>query len=73
MVSFHLGNSSAAYLSKLRLYQAYEQNDTHKVVNINATRLQEVITYADQVTGAALEPDFENNLIVQSEACIANF
>lgn len=55
-------SAAAAYLSKLRLYQAYEQNDTHKVTNINASRLQEVINYADKVTGA-LEPDFGNNFL----------
>jgi hypothetical protein len=55
-------SAAAAYLSKLRLYQAYEQNDTHKVTNINTSRLQEVIKYADDVTGA-LEPDFGNNFL----------
>ena len=55
-------NAAAAYLAKLRLYQAYEQNDTHQVTNINATRLQEVIDYADEVTGA-LESDYGNNYL----------
>jgi hypothetical protein len=55
-------NAAAAYLAKLRLYQAYEQNDTHQVTNINATKLQEVIDYADDVTGA-LEADFGNNYL----------
>ena len=55
-------NAAAAYLAKLRLYQAYEQNDTHQVTNINATRLQEVIDYADAVTGA-LEADYGNNFL----------
>ncbi len=55
-------NAAAAYLAKLRLYQAYEQNEIHQVVNINTSRLQEVITYADQVTGS-LEPDFGNNFL----------
>jgi len=55
-------NAAAAYLAKLRLYQAYEQNDTHQVTNINATRLQEVIDYADDVIGS-LEPDFGNNFL----------
>ena len=53
-------NSAAAYLAKLRLYQAYEQDDQHRVVNINASRLAEVIAYADEVVGS-LEPDFGNN------------
>ena len=55
-------NAAAAYLAKLRLYQAYEQNDTHQVTNINMTRLQEVIDYADDVTGV-LEPDYGNNFL----------
>ncbi|MFV8341624.1 RagB/SusD family nutrient uptake outer membrane protein [Flavobacterium sp. XS2P39] len=55
-------NAAAAYLAKLRLYQAYEQNDTHQVTSINAARLQEVIDYADKVTGS-LEPDFGNNFL----------
>jgi starch-binding outer membrane protein, SusD/RagB family len=55
-------NAASAYLAKLRLYQAYEQNDTHQVTTINAARLQEVIDYADKVTGA-LEPDFGNNFL----------
>lgn len=55
-------NAAAAYLAKLRLYQAYEQNATHQVTNINASRLQEVIDYADDVTGG-LEPDYGNNFL----------
>lgn len=55
-------NAAAAYLAKLRLYQAYEQNNTHQVTNINAAKLQEVIDYADDVTGA-LEADFGNNYL----------
>lgn len=55
-------NAAAAYLAKLRLYQAYEQNDTHAVTNINMSRLQEVIDYANDVTGA-LEADYGNNYL----------
>ena len=55
-------NAAAAYLAKLRLYQAYEQNDTHQVTNINMSRLQEVIDFADDVTGA-LESDYGNNFL----------
>lgn len=55
-------NAAAAYLAKLRLYQAYEQNEQHQVVNINAQRLQEVINYADEVSGS-LEPDYGNNFL----------
>ncbi|MGS2761890.1 RagB/SusD family nutrient uptake outer membrane protein [Sinomicrobium sp. M5D2P9] len=55
-------NAAAAYLAKLRLYQAYEQDENHQVVNINTSRLEEVITYADEVSGS-LEPDFANNFL----------
>ncbi|MDD7887697.1 RagB/SusD family nutrient uptake outer membrane protein [Flavivirga sp. 57AJ16] len=55
-------NAAAAYLAKLRLYQAYEQSDTHQITNINTARLQEVIDYADDVT-AALEADYGNNYL----------
>ncbi|WP_186756938.1 RagB/SusD family nutrient uptake outer membrane protein [Echinicola salinicaeni] len=55
-------NAAAAYMAKVRLYQAYEQNDQHEVTNINQSRLQEVIQYADEVTGN-LEDDFGNNFL----------
>jgi hypothetical protein len=55
-------NAAAAYLAKLRLYQAYEQNDQHQVTVINPERLQEVIDFADEVTGS-LEPDYANNFL----------
>lgn len=55
-------NAAAAYLAKLRLFQAYEQNDQHQVTNINTARLQEVIDYVDEVTGS-LQPDFGENFL----------
>ncbi|SHE40381.1 Starch-binding associating with outer membrane [Arenibacter palladensis] len=55
-------NAAAAYMAKLRLYQAYEQNDQHQVTSINPARLQEVIDYADEVT-ASLEGDYGNNFL----------
>ncbi|WP_215223484.1 RagB/SusD family nutrient uptake outer membrane protein [Echinicola shivajiensis] len=55
-------NAAAAYLAKVRLYQAYEQDDQNQVININQSRLQEVIQYADEVTGS-LEDDFGNNFL----------
>lgn len=55
-------NAAAAYLAKLSLYQAYKQNDAHKVTSIDAAKLQKVIDYADKVTGS-LEPDFGNNFL----------
>jgi hypothetical protein len=55
-------NAAAAYLAKLRLYQAYQQNDNHQVTSINTARLQEVIDYADAVTGG-LETDYAKNFL----------
>ena len=55
-------NAAAAYMAKLRLYQAYEQNDQHQVTAINPALLQEVIDYADDVT-ANLEADYGNNFL----------
>lgn len=54
-----------AFLAKTRLFQAYEQDNTHAVVNINRSRLEEVIAAADQVLAAnyGLEPDFANNFL----------
>jgi hypothetical protein len=55
-------NAAAAYLAKLRLYQAYQQNDNHQVTSINTARLLEVIDYADAVTGG-LETDYAKNFL----------
>lgn len=62
--------SAAAYLAKLRLYQAYEQDNTHKVTAINKTRLQEVINLTQQVINSgkySLQPDFAENFIAETE------
>ncbi|MCF2447645.1 RagB/SusD family nutrient uptake outer membrane protein [Dyadobacter sp. CY345] len=58
--------SAAAYLAKLRLYQAYEQDDLHKVTNINKTRLQQVIDLTQMVISSgkySLQPDFAENFL----------
>ncbi len=58
--------SAAAYLAKLRLYQAYEQNDLHKVTNINKTRLQQVVDLTQMVISSgkySLQPDFAENFL----------
>ncbi|QYA25608.1 RagB/SusD family nutrient uptake outer membrane protein [Gramella sp. MT6] len=59
-------NAAAAYLAKTRLYQAYQQDENHQVVSINTSMLQEVIDYANEVTGS-LEPDYANNFLVEYE------
>jgi starch-binding outer membrane protein, SusD/RagB family len=57
--------AAAAYLAKTRLYQAYEQDEKHNVTNINAARLNEVITNTDLVINSqyGLESDFANNFM----------
>ncbi|MCW3804770.1 RagB/SusD family nutrient uptake outer membrane protein [Plebeiibacterium marinum] len=58
--------AAAAYLAKLRLYQAYEQDDNNQVVNINATRLQEVVDLTQMVINSgkySLQPDFAENFL----------
>jgi hypothetical protein len=58
--------TAAAYLAKLRLYQAYEQDERHQVTRINPARLQEVVTLTQMVIGSnkyALQPDFAENFL----------
>jgi hypothetical protein len=58
--------TAAAYLAKLRLYQAYEQDERHQVTGINPARLQEVVTLTQMVIGSnkyALQPDFAENFL----------
>lgn len=62
--------SAAAYLAKLRLFQAYEQDANHKVTAINKNRLQEVVTLTQQVIASgqySLQPDFAENFIAETE------
>ncbi|TDH23235.1 RagB/SusD family nutrient uptake outer membrane protein [Segetibacter sp. 3557_3] len=62
--------AAQAYLAKLRLYQAYEQDANHKVININQTRLQEVVTLTQAVISSgkyALSPDIANNFLPETE------
>lgn len=58
--------SAAAYLAKLRLYQAYEQDDNNKVTGINRTKLEEVVKLAGLVISSGkynLQPDFAENFL----------
>ena len=58
--------SASAYLAKLRLYQAYEQDDNNKVTTINKDKLQQVVTLTQAVIGAgkySLQPDFAENFL----------
>ena len=62
--------AAQAYLAKLRLFQAYEQDNTHHVTGINQTRLQEVIalTQAVILSGRySLSPDIADNFLPETE------
>lgn len=62
--------AAQAYLAKLRLYQAYEQDDNHKVTNINKTRLQEVVALTQAVISSgkySLSNDIANNFLPETE------
>jgi starch-binding outer membrane protein, SusD/RagB family len=62
--------AAQAYLAKLRLYQAYEQDDKHKVININKTRLQEVVNLTQAVIASgkySLSNDIADNFLPETE------
>jgi hypothetical protein len=62
--------TAQAYLAKLRLFQAYEQNEKHKVININQTRLQEVVALCQSVITSgkyALSADIADNFLPETE------
>jgi hypothetical protein len=44
--------TAKAFLAKVLLYQAYEQNDKYEVVNINGLKLTEVVDLVDEVIGS---------------------
>lgn len=53
-----------AYLAKVRLYQAYQQDQTNQVTSLNIQHLNEVVAYADSVTNSGkyqLSADFADN------------
>ena len=62
--------TAQAYLAKVRLYQAYEQDANHKVININKTRLQEVVALTQAVISSGkyrLSDDIAENFLPESE------
>jgi hypothetical protein len=62
--------SAQAYLAKLRLYQAYEQDDKHQVISINKTRMQQVVDLAQSVISSgnyALSNDIADNFLPETE------
>ena len=58
--------AAKAYLAKLRLYQAYEQDAAHKVTGINQARLAEVVKLTGDVISSGayqLNDDFAKNFL----------
>lgn len=58
--------AAKAYLAKVRLYQAYEQNESHQVININKTKLEEVVALTTDVISSGkykLSADFAENFL----------
>jgi hypothetical protein len=62
--------AAEAYLAKVRLYQAYEQDASYHVTNINKTRLQQVVALTQDVISSgkyALSPDYADNFLPETE------
>lgn len=60
--------AAQAYLAKTRLFQAYEQNDQNAVVNINTTKLQQVVDLTNAVILSGkygLNDDYAKNFLTQ--------
>jgi hypothetical protein len=56
--------AAEAYLAKVLLYQAYEQNDQNEVVNINTDKLKEVVQLAQAIDPHyQLEDDYSKNYL----------
>jgi tetratricopeptide (TPR) repeat protein len=62
--------SAKAYLAKTLLYQAYEQNELHEVINIDKDKLVKVVALVDEIEEAGvygLFDDYANNFLFESE------
>lgn len=62
--------AAQAYLAKVKLYQAYTQDATHKVTGINQAKLTEVINLTQAVIASgkySLSPDIANNFLAETE------
>ena len=62
--------AAQGYLAKVRLYQAYEQDEKHKVIRINPARLQEVVTLTQAIISSgkfSLSADIANNFLPETE------
>lgn len=52
--------AAAGYLAKTRLYQAYEQDEQHNVININQTKLEEVVTLCNIIIESGIYALWDN-------------
>ncbi len=62
--------SAKAYLAKTLLYQAYEQDELHNVVNINQQKLEEVVSLVDEIEASGeygLYDDYAENFLAEFE------
>ncbi|GHU59460.1 hypothetical protein FACS189411_16300 [Bacteroidia bacterium] len=60
--------SAKAYLAKALIYSAYEQDEKNNVVNINKTKLEEVVKLVDEIGARySLAPDFAQNFLWEYE------
>ena len=62
-------NAATAMVARTLMFMAYEQDDLHKVINVNKERLSEALTYLNKITDqeggkVALQPDFAQNFEV---------
>jgi hypothetical protein len=58
--------AAKAYLAKTLLYQAYEQDEQHNVVNVNREKLEQVVSLVDEISGAYnLVNDYGQNFLWQ--------
>ncbi|MBD0366450.1 MAG: RagB/SusD family nutrient uptake outer membrane protein [Flavisolibacter sp.] len=58
--------AAKAYLAKVRLYQAYQQNETHQVTSISQSRLNEVLVLTNDVINSGkyqLNDQFAKNFL----------
>ena len=61
-------NIALAYAAKVKLYQAYEQDEqTHAVVSVNKGLMKEVVDLIDRVKGYDLLPDFQGLDLIANE------
>lgn len=62
--------AAKAYLAKVLLFAAYEQDETHKVTNINREKLTEVASLCKDIidnAGKSLVADFAENFLCEYE------